>query len=155
MEKENKKKWSKVTWHRIGMAAASFLLVLSMVLTGVAYYFEGTLDGFAGGNTVNVSKEAIAKTDEKAYELALQVQRESTVLLRNENATLPLSKDIKQVNVFGWASTEWIGGGSGSGGVTSVEVDFLAALEKYGIIKSNQLPSPEILKEHPAEHRTA
>ena len=27
--------------------------------------------------------------------------------------------------------------------------------EIIGIITSNQLPSPEILKEHPAEHRTA
>ena len=52
---------------------------------------------------------------------------------------LPLSKDIKKVNVFGWASTAWLGGGSGSGGVNKVDVDLLQSLKDYGIAYNEDL----------------
>ena len=55
------------------------------------------------------------------------------MLLRNENKTLPLDSSVKKVNVFGWASTDWLGGGSGSGGVQNMSVDLLKALADYGI----------------------
>lgn len=47
--------------------------------------------------------------------------------------TLPIPATTRKVNVFGWASTAWLGGGSGSGGIKSCDLTFLAALEAYGI----------------------
>ena len=117
----------------IRISGSTILLIVAIVFSILAPNFGSMLNGFASGNRAKTSKKEIEKTNELAYELALQVQRESTVLLRNENNTLPLSENVKRVNVFGWASVDWLGGGSGSGGVTSVEVDFLEALEAYGV----------------------
>lgn len=41
--------------------------------------------------------------------------------------------------MFGWASTAWLGGGSGSGGVNAVNTDLLAALTAYGIEYNTEL----------------
>ena len=139
MKKEKKPRKPHLLFHGITMALKTIFLIAAIVLTTVASSFEGTLDGFASGNSVEVTEDKIAETNAKALELAYQVQGESTVLLRNENATLPLTESVKKVNVFGWASTDWLGGGSGSGGVTTVEVDFLQALADYGIETNGDL----------------
>ncbi len=78
-------------------------------------------------------------TTAQAQQLALQAQAEGTVLLHNPEGVLPLSDSIRAVNVFGWASTQWLGGGSGSGGVSTVDTDFLTALEQSGIAYNPQL----------------
>ena len=41
--------------------------------------------------------------------------------------------------MFGWASTAWLGGGSGSGQVIAVHVDLLAALKAKGISYNEDL----------------
>ena len=85
-----------------------------------------------GGLEQPAASEAIEATNEEARAASVQTQAEGAVLLANDG-TLPLSDDVARVNVFGWASVDWIGGGSGSGGVSSVEVDLLAALNAAGI----------------------
>ena len=57
----------------------------------------------------SLTQETIAQTED----LAVEIEREGIVLLENEDDTLPLA-DTK-VNVFGWASTSPIYGGTGSG----------------------------------------
>ena len=52
---------------------------------------------------------------------------------------MPLSSDVTKVNVFGWASVDWLGGGSGSGCVTSVETDLISALNDAGIETNTEL----------------
>mgnify|MGYP000624038978 CR=1 FL=1 len=59
----------------------------------------------------------------------MDIEREGAVLLKNENETLPLAKDVNKVNVFGWASTQWLGGGSGSGQIISTDETILTALK--------------------------
>lgn len=56
-------------------------------------------------------------TREAGETLATQIVEEGIVMVKNDNEVLPLSITDKRVNVFGWASTEWTGGGSGSGRV--------------------------------------
>jgi beta-glucosidase len=63
-------------------------------------------------------EETVATTNDAARQLASEVEAQGAVLLAN-NGTLPLSSDVTKVNVFGWASVDWLGGGSGSGCVTS------------------------------------
>ena len=80
-----------------------------------------------------------ADTKAKAEALSADVEAEGTVLLQNNDNTLPLNADTKKVNVFGWASTAWLGGGSGSGGVSTVNTDLLAALTAYGVEYNTEL----------------
>lgn len=72
--------------------------------------------------------------------LSTQIEEEGIVMVKNDDDSLPLDKEkVTKVNVFGWSSTQWIMGGSGSG--RSVldtddlhpETDFLGALKAYGI----------------------
>ena len=108
------------------------LSVILLVAVLVGTYFLSTLatviDSFFGAPSGHYSDAEIADTKVKAEALAAEVEAEGTVLVQNNDNTLPLSADTKKVNVFGWASTAWLGGGSGSGGVNAVNTDLLAAL---------------------------
>ncbi len=84
------------------------------------------------------SEAAVTATNDSARALASEVEAQGAVLLANDG-TLPLSSDATRVNVFGWASTDWQGGGSGSGCVTSVETDLISALNDAGIETNTEL----------------
>ena len=83
-------------------------------------------------------EETVATTNDAARQLASEVEAQGAVLLANDG-TLPLSNDVTKVNVFGWASVDWLGGGSGSGCVTSVETDLISALNDAGIETNTEL----------------
>lgn len=119
--------------HSIGLVFSVLLLVLGIALNLAWGMFGSMAETFLGAAVPQVSEERKAAVLADAVELARQVEAEGTVLVRNEGGTLPLPESTRQVNVFGWASTAWLGGGSGSGGVSTVDVDFLQALSGYGI----------------------
>ena len=139
MKSEKKIKKPHPIRHGFGMFFASIFLVIAIALNMVMSSMGTMIEGFAGGAKPQISDEVKEATKETAEQLAKEVQAEGTVLLQNHDQTLPLSKDTKKVNVFGWASTAWLGGGSGSGGVSSLDVDFLTALENYGIEYNTEL----------------
>ena len=78
----------------------------------------------------SISDEAI----EEAKALATEIAEEGIVLLKNDDAALPLAEGTK-VNVFGWSSTNPIYGGTGSGALSDAypTVDFLTGLTDAGI----------------------
>ncbi|MBA4688551.1 MAG: glycoside hydrolase family 3 C-terminal domain-containing protein [Candidatus Galacturonibacter soehngenii] len=83
-----------------------------------------------------VSEEAAASS--KA--LTEQIGKEGTVLLKNTDGMLPLSQDVKKLNVFGWASTNPCYGGTGSGSVdTSTCVTLLQGLTSAGYELNTEL----------------
>ncbi|MCD8068893.1 MAG: glycoside hydrolase family 3 C-terminal domain-containing protein [Lachnospiraceae bacterium] len=96
------------------------------------------LDVFLG-NSSTISSEDAEVIFEDSAALSIEAMADSAVLLQNEDDTLPLDDSITKVNVFGWASTQWLGGGSGSGGVARVQTDLLTALEEYGISYNEEL----------------
>ena len=57
------------------------------------------------------------ETSDAATALCEQIADEGIVLLKNENGRLPLEEGTK-LNVFGWASTNPVYGGTGSGGLS-------------------------------------
>ena len=62
-----------------------------------------------------------------------KVGEEGMVLVKN-NGLLPLSSDVDSMNVFGWASTNPIYGGTGSGSAdTSSVVSILQSLSEQDI----------------------
>ncbi len=81
----------------------------------------------------SVSEESI----EKSLETIEEVGAEGMALVKNENNALPFAKD-SNLNVFGWASTNPIYGGTGSGSSDSASaVDILTSLSDAGF-KVNQ-----------------
>lgn len=91
------------------------------------------------GTESSQSESAKEKILEDGTKLADQIQAEGTVLLKNDQAILPLKQDQKKVNVFGWSGTEWLSGGSGSGTVREQKTDLLQALKEYGISYNTEL----------------
>lgn len=115
------------------------VLVLTVVVNAAAVIGRPIADGFLGTYKVKSDKETMNKYLADGEEYANQTEAEGIVMVRNEEGTLPLSKDTKQVNVFGWASTAWLGSGSGSAQISGVETDFLKALNDYGISYNTEL----------------
>lgn len=129
MNEKNVKKPGKVS-----LVLICILLALALIFNIACLVMRSTLDQFMGSKPT-LSGELKTTGDE----LAMNIEREGMVLLRNENNTLPLNKDIKKVNVFGWSATQWINGGSGSGQCATFETDLLAALKAYGIEYNEEL----------------
>lgn len=129
MKNQNVKKPGKVS-----LVLMSILLVITLAANIVCGAMRETLDSFLGSKP-----EMTKELTEKGQNLAKQIEEEGIVLLKNEENTLPLSKDVKKVNVFGWSATQWVVGGSGSGQCATTDVDFLAALKDYGIEYNEKL----------------
>ncbi|MCR5272100.1 MAG: glycoside hydrolase family 3 C-terminal domain-containing protein [Lachnospiraceae bacterium] len=87
-----------------------------------------------GGGTI--SDESI----DEANALCSEIVEEGVVLLKNDDATLPLAEGAK-VNVFGWSSTNPLYGGTGSGSLSAnyETVDFLTGLTNAGIEYNTEL----------------
>lgn len=139
MKKQAKVKEPHIIRHSIGLVFSVLFLAVSIGLHITWGIFGSMAETFMGAAAPQVNAEQKAATLSAAVGLARQVEAEGTVLVQNRDATLPLSADIKEVNVFGWASTAWLGGGSGSGGVSAVDVDLLQALSDYGVAYNTEL----------------
>ena len=124
-------KMSKKTFRIVAVSVCAFILVIVLAINIAVGIFSGSLDKFIVGYKEG-SNSSAARAEGAA--LAEQIQEEGTVLVKNENDSLPLSKtDDLKLNVFGWAVTDWVISGSGSGQVKrGGSVDFLTALEEYG-----------------------
>lgn len=80
------------------------------------------------------------ETSQEARELVEQIAAEGFVLLQNEDGTLPLT-DVKNVNLFGWASTNPAYGGTGSGGINDLfdVISLCQGLEDAGFAVNDEL----------------
>ena len=122
----------------VGITATANVLSLGM--------FRDALQDFVFGYEVDDS--AASQNRESGEALAKQIEEEGVVMVKNENNVIPFDKDVEtQINVFGWSSTIWIPGGSGSGRVVKANSNsglyantgFLEALHKYGIETNEEL----------------
>ncbi len=112
-------------------------------ITGLQAYFEEVLNF----HPFPQDTDAINAARAGGQELSKQIIQEGSVLVKN-NGVLPLDENVHtQVNVFGHASIDWVYGGSGSGQVipendnAAENIDFLEALEMYGIEYNSSLTS--------------
>ena len=124
---------------RIAFFFMSLLLVvvvlLNVVLSAAKNYF-GVIDNFLSKAPTG---EAVDVVTEKAQDVTLREAQEGTVLLKNENNTLPL-KGETNINVFGRGSyySTFGGTGSGAGNDTSC-VSMYDGLEQAGFTLNEEL----------------
>lgn len=125
----------------VSIAVSAVILAIVLVLNIAVAIFSGELDqfvvGYKGGGSIDGGTRAAGK------ELSESIQAEGTVLVQNKDNVLPLSKtEVPQVNVFGWASVDWVLSGSGSGQVKRYgSTDLYGALTEYGIEYNQELKS--------------
>ncbi len=111
--------------------------ILTVVINAIAPWGREALDGFYGTYAVKTDKEMMKQYLEMGEKIAFDVQAEGTVLVQN-NGVLPLETATK-VNVFGWASSNWLASGSGSAQTVTIETDLLKALEAAGFSYNTEL----------------
>lgn len=120
-------------------AALAVCLVLLIVVNAVCIYYSPWITSYFGGRGVDFSGEDYEQSLQNSDEVAKAIQDEGIILLKNDNDVLPLT-DTKNINVFGWGSTDagFVMSGSGSGsaierGGGAVEITyFLEGLQKAG-----------------------
>ena len=113
------------------VAAIAMIVSLCMMLFGPLT----TLLNNATAEKYEISDDTVAA----GTEFVTEVQREGITMLKNDGGNLPMDADA--VNVFGWASTNPVYGGVGSGALTDAypTVSLLDGLENAGIQTNEDL----------------
>ena len=130
MAKPKKKLMRSMSW----LAA---LLVMAVTTNAICLGpMAALLDLVGGAKVPTVISEPLTA---EAEESALNIAREGFVLLENEGI-LPLS-DTKKLNLFGWASTNPVYGGAGSGGLNDLynKVSLIDGIEAAGFEINKEL----------------
>lgn len=114
------------------LRAESFVAMLVAIAITANVIVFGPLNSIFNLNYAQLGTIS-AETLEENGDLTNQIADEGTVLLKNTDNFLPLSEETKNLNVFGWASTNPVYGGTGSGNVdTASAVNLLMGLENGG-----------------------
>ncbi len=114
-------------------SCAGVLLALMITLCAVFPMYEPIIALLFSSTAMDSATRASGEA------LATQIVEEGVVMVENNDEVLPLDKDEdKNVAVLGWASTQWVMGGSGSGrstnnGKLTPNTTFLGALKAAGI----------------------
>ena len=139
MRKE--KTYSKKSYFALHTSVLALLLIICLVANLVTAKWDSVLTDFFGtvGGTKTSAQagdflsEYKSEEDLKAAQLAYtrQVVAEGTVLLKNDDAFLPL-KEGSQLSVFGLSSVAATTSGSGSGDIAITSDTLAGALQKAG-----------------------
>lgn len=138
---------------KIWAIATAVILIIMIVVNHLALTtFDGLFDTLFGGqrpiydeNTTSmyVATEASSKEEalKNSQEFNVEIAKEGFVLLKNNNAALPLDKGAK-ISIFGKNSVNLSYGGSGSGGFdTSNSKNLYDSLEAAGFNTNQTLKS--------------
>ncbi len=137
---------------RIGIAAVSVLLAVAVGVTSGAGTYSNFVSTVLGGSNYQTSDDGtgeeinngedngmtLEEWKETADELVQETAEEGTVLLKNDNETLPLAEGSK-VTLFGRSSVDLVLGGTGAGGIDeSTAVTLKEAMESDGLFEINE-----------------
>lgn len=116
-------------------AGISWVLIVTVIANIICYGPLYNNISIILNSTARVTEESVAKSKEVIED----VGDEGMVLVKNENNLLPLA-DNSNINVFGWASTNPIFGGTGSGSSDSANaLGVLESLENAGFQTNKDL----------------
>ena len=111
---------------------AAILIIINSICYGPMY---SNVSGFLNASKAEFSEETIAGSKETIKKIG----EEGITLVKNEGL-LPLSSDVKNLNVFGWDSTNPVFGGTGSAGSHSEgAVGILQSLQDAGFETNENL----------------
>ena len=114
-----------VRWVSVLAGIAAIVCIVNAICFGPMY---NNVSGFLNASKVELSEETVAQSRATVQ----KVGEEGIVMLKNDGL-LPLGEDVKKLNVFGWASTNPIYGGTGSGSSSSADaVSILQSLKDAG-----------------------
>lgn len=142
-----KKKLSNKVYVALNVPFMIVLVGVMIALIVVASSWSEVISIFMHGYGFNVNERS-AEIVEEGRALGEEIVDEGIVLLKNDReadsdrSALPLSADeIKKVNVFGWASIDWIAGGYGSGfsNTSLTKMKFYEALDEADIEYNTEL----------------
>ena len=122
----------------LGVSAVGVIAALAAGTVALALLGD-TVKSFLGTDVVDVTAEERDAVMATGRALAERIEAEGVVLVRNEDDALPLPASADRVNVFGWASTQWVGSGSGSGQVAGSVMGLLDALDERGVAYNHEL----------------
>lgn len=117
-------------------AVQAFLLVVVVVVNVICFGpMYTTVSGFMNASKINLSEETISQSKD----MIKRIGEEGFVLAKNDGI-LPLDEDVKNLNVFGWDSTNPLFGGTGSGSSDSSKaVGILQSLTDAGYTTNETL----------------
>ena len=128
-------KWKKPTrgfirWQSLFAFVTVTAVIVNVMLSGALY------------NTINViladTGELSPENEKNSRDTIEEITSEGIVLTKNTDSFLPIAPE--KINVFGWASTNPIYGGTGSGTVdASTAVGVLQGLENAGFETNSEL----------------
>lgn len=114
-----------IRWEAVMAFLAAILIIVNAICYGPMY---NNVAGFLNASKAEFSEETI----QNSKDVIKKVGDEGMVLVKNEGL-LPLSDDVKNLNVFGWDSTSPVFGGTGSAGSNTADsVGILQALQDAG-----------------------
>lgn len=116
----------------------SWIIALIGSVVAISMMLEGPMATLL--NNATASKHELTKqTIAEATKLAEKAQGEGITMLQNQDSNLPLK--TKKINVFGWASTNPVYGGSGSGSISDQypKVSLLEGLHQAGLETNKQV----------------
>ena len=134
-----------VRWSAVLAWLAILALVVNLMCYGPLY---NNVSGFLNASKAELTEETVARSKD----VIKRVGEEGLVLVEN-NGLLPLSSDVKALNVFGWGSTNPILGGTGSGSSDgSSAVGILQSLKDAGYSTNEELT--KLYKDYRADRPT-
>lgn len=115
---------------RVAVAVA-LVVIVNLICTGP---MSTLLTLVSGSGTIT------PETQETAEAFGRQIAEEGIVLLKNEEALLPMTEN-RNLNVFGWASTNSVYGGTGSGALSDAYeiVNLASGLESAGFTLNKEI----------------
>ena len=76
------------------MAFGVIFLGAAIVIPQITMPFNGMLQGFMGDMDIDITEKKTQDILNQGKDLSMDIEREGAVLLKNENETLPLAKDV-------------------------------------------------------------
>lgn len=141
-------KKAKIVCFSVSAVIIAIVLALNIAVGVMSKVLDRWVVGYKNGEVSSAERA-------EGEALVEQIQAEGTVLVRNQpNAeggtpVLPLAESVNKVNVFGWASVDWVYSGSGSGTISGTKnredntqtqlYDLYDALDEYGVAYNTEL----------------